>query len=405
MTNVASLDQSHQTDTPLPLADIRVLELCHTVMGPSCGMVLADMGAEVVKIEPAPNGDRTRSLNGFQVGTFSYYNRNKKSIGINLKTEAGRAVLHKLVSRSDVLIENYGPGTAERLGMGYEELSAINPRLIYCSLKGYLPGPYGHRAALDEVVQYQVGLAHMTGYPGKPLRAGASIIDITGGVFGAVAILAALRDRDRTGRGQLVQSSLFESAAFLVGQTMAGKAVTGIEPPPFPVKKSAWAIYETFAAADEKRFFLGLTSNNHWKTFCETFDRADLFEDPRFATNETRLAAHVELRGIIQEIVREHDVDHLIDLLGNKGVPIAPVATPFDLFEDEHLNKTGGLAQTRLTNGVETKLPLLPMQLDGRRLGLYRDPPQAGEHSQEILQELGFSDEDFDSLKEQHAII
>lgn len=380
-----------------PLSGIRVLEFCHTVMGPTCGLVLADLGAEVIKVEPAPQGDRTRALQGFVVGTFSYFNRNKKSIGLNLKTEKGREILHCMAGDADVIIENYGPGTAERLGLGYEDLAAINPRLIYCSLKGFLPGPYEDRAALDEVAQFMSGLAYMTGPPGRPLRAGSSVVDMLGGIFGAMAILAALRERDRTGRGQKVQSSLFESAVFLVGQHMAGKAATGDDPKPMPARRRGWAIYETFDAKDGK-LFLGLTSNNHWRTFCTVFDRPDLLADPQYDTNEKRLAAYDFVRPFVQSVVAQHSVEGMIGLLAPKGIPIAPVARPTDLFDDPHLNASGGLLATKITTGVETKLPALPLRLSGRTPGLRRDPPQLGEHTLEVMSRYGLSEEEVGQL-------
>ncbi len=221
---------------PLPLDGVRVIELSHTIMGPSAGVILADMGADVVKVEPAPGGDPTRRLPGFGAGFFSAFNRNKKSLCLDLKTEAGRALLHRLAERSDVVIENYGPGTMERLGCGFETLMARNPRLICCAMKGFLSGPYEARPALDEVVQFMSGLAYMTGLPGQPLRAGSSVIDIMGGMFAVIGIQAALAERERTGRGQLVKSALFESAAFLMTQHMAGEAVTGTPPPPMAVR-------------------------------------------------------------------------------------------------------------------------------------------------------------------------
>jgi crotonobetainyl-CoA:carnitine CoA-transferase CaiB-like acyl-CoA transferase len=395
--SMAAVEPDGTAHAALPLDGIRVLELCHTIMGPSCGLVLADLGAEVIKVEPAPMGDRTRALQGFQVGTFSYFNRNKKSIGLNMKSEEGRAILRTLVADADVLVENYGPGTAERLGFGYDEMAAANPRLIYCSLKGYLPGPYENRAALDEVAQYQTGIAYMTGLPGKPMRAGISVVDIMGGVFGAMAILAALRQRDATGLGRKVHSSLFESAAFLVGQHMAGKAVSGVEPLPAPIKRRSWAIYETFDAADG-RFFLGLTSNNHWKSFCDLFGRPDLKADPELDTNEKRLEAYPRVRPLVQSIVGSYGVQEILDMLAPRGIPVAPVAKPFDLFEDPHLNANGGLLETELTNGIKTKLPALPIRIEGCTLGLRLDPPQCGEHTHEVLSGHGFSSEEVDAL-------
>src|SRR6266545_2794394 len=217
------------TTNNLPFSGIQVLELGHTVMGPSCSLVLADLGADVVKVEP-PEGDRTRANVGFGSAIFPVFNRNKRSLCIDLKSEAGKAVFRQVVAKVDALVENFGPGTMDRLGLGYDTLSQVNPRLVYCALKGFLSGPYEHRAALDEIVQFMGGLAYMTGPRGMPLRAGSSVVDIVGGMFGALGIMAALRERERTGRGQLVQSALFESTAFLVAQHMGQQALTGKAP-------------------------------------------------------------------------------------------------------------------------------------------------------------------------------
>jgi crotonobetainyl-CoA:carnitine CoA-transferase CaiB-like acyl-CoA transferase len=376
-------------DRDLPLAGLRVLEFSHTVMGPAAGLVLADLGADVVKIEPAPAGDATRHLPGFAIGFFGYLNRNKRSFVVDLKTEDGRALVHRLAADADVVVENYGPGTMERLGCGYERLAAQSPRLVYLALKGFLPGPYERRPALDEVVQFMAGLAYMTGPPGQPLRAGASVIDILGGVFGVVAVLAALQERAETGRGQLVRSALFESTAFLVGQHMAGQAMTGEEPPPMPARRGAWAIYQTFATADGEQLFLGITSNNHFRAFCEAFGRPDLLHDPRLATNALRVEARPWLIPEIQGIFAQRSRSQLVEILERAGIPFAPVARPADLFEDPHLLASGGLLDVLMPNGARTRLPRLPIELAGRRPGLRRQPPRLGEHTREILAGLG----------------
>ncbi len=290
-----------------PLEGIVVLEFSHTVMGPTCGVVLADLGADVIRVEPAPDGDRTRRLRGFATGFFAYFNRNKRCICIDLKRPEGVAVARDLLGRADVLIENYGPGTMERLGLGWEQARAVNPRLIYCALKGFLPGPYEHRPALDEIAQFMTGLAYMTGPPGRPLRAGSSVIDIMGGVMGDVAILAALRSRDRDGQGRKVTSALFESSAFLVAQHMAGEAASGQKVPPMPARESAWGIYETFDTADGSKLFIGITSDNHWRAFCERFARPDLMADPRFATNAERVRNRPALREQVAAVALAHD--------------------------------------------------------------------------------------------------
>src|SRR5262245_14163796 len=225
-----------------PLAGLKVLEFSHTVMGPTAGLILAELGAGVGKVQQAPRGDHTRGLGGFAAGFFGAFNRNKRSLVIDLKHGDGQKAMHRLAAGADVVLENYGPGTMERLGCGYEALARHNPRLLYLALKGYLAGPYEHRPALDEVVQFQVGLAYMTGPPGQPLRAGASIIDMLGAVFGVTAVLAALREREATGKGQRLSSALFESAAFLMSTHMAGMAVTGLPATPMPARRGAWAI-------------------------------------------------------------------------------------------------------------------------------------------------------------------
>lgn len=375
---------------PLPLAGLRVLELGHTVMGPSCSMVLGDLGADVVKVEP-PDGDRTRRVVGFGTGMFPVFNRNKRSLGIDIKTEAGRQILLRLVAGADVLIENFGYGTMERLGCGYDALADANPRLVYCSLKGFLQGPYERRPALDEVVQYMGGLAYMTGPTGRPLRAGASVVDIMGGMFGVVGILSALRERERTGRGQAVKSALFESTAFLVAQHMGGQVMTGTPPPPMPEKASSWAIYETFATADDRTIFIGITSDNHWRSFCTAFGLEPLLDDDSLRTNPQRAIAHDRLAPIVARIAGAHAYDALAHKLDALGIPYAPLNRPADLFDDPHLNQGGRMVEVLFPNGQRAPLPAIPLEMDGHHFDVRQQPPRIGEHTREVLAEAGYS--------------
>jgi len=385
------------TQHPLPLDGIRVLELGHTVMGPSCSMVLADLGADVIKVEPL-EGDRTRRVVGFGTGMFPVFNRNKRSLSIDIKAEAGKAALFKLVAGADVLLENFGYGTMERLGCGYDRLAAVNARLVYCSLKGFLAGPYEKRPALDEVVQYMGGLAYMTGPTGMPLRAGASVVDIMGGMFGVVGILSALRERDRTGRGQAVKSSLFESTAFLVAQHMGGQVMTGYPPPPMPEKKSSWAIYETFTTCDGKTIFIGITSDNHWRSFCNEFALQDLLADETLQTNPQRAVAHDRIEPIVAGIVKQRAYAEIAARLEALNIPFAPLNRPADLFDDPHLNQGGRMVDVLFPNGKRAPLPAIPLEMDGHRFDVRHQPPAKGEHSRAVLAEAGYTDAEIDTL-------
>ena len=384
------------TETALPLAGIRLLELGHTVMGPSCALVFADLGADVIKVEPL-EGERTRHNVGFGSGLFPLFNRNKRSIALDLKAEGGKSILRRLVTQADVLVENFAYGTLERLGFAYEQLSQINPRIVYCSLKGFLSGPYEQRPALDEVVQYMGGLAYMTGPRGQPLRAGASVVDLMGGMFGVVGIMAALRERERTGRGQKVQSALFESTAYMVAQHMSGQIVTGKEPPPMPHKASSWAIYETFITADKKTIFIAITSDNHWRAFCKEFQLSDLLTDPALKTNPQRAAEHDRIAPIVAGIVCKHTFDVMSQKLEILKIPFAPLAKPADLFDDPHLNQGHRMVETHFQNGKRAKLPALPLEMGNHTIGLRTQPPRKGEHTRAILAEAGFDGSEIDA--------
>ncbi|MGE4220764.1 MAG: CaiB/BaiF CoA transferase family protein [Alphaproteobacteria bacterium] len=392
------MTDARTSEASLPLKGLRVLEFVQTIMGPSCGLVLADLGADVIKVEPA-EGDKTRRLSGFAAGFFVTYNRNKRSIAIDLKTEAGRDLVYRMVEQADIVTENFAPGTMDRLGCGYDALSKINPRLIYCSLKGFLSGPYENRQALDEVVQFMGGLAYMTGPRGRPLRAGASVIDVLGGTFGALAILAALRERDQTGRGQLVKSALYESTTYLMAQHMAGSVIAGKPVPPLPERWGAWAIYEPFETADGKQIFVGITSDNHWRRFCERFDRPDLLADPELKTNEQRVAARPRIQPIVADVVKRLNSEDFLRICEEMNIPFAPVARPEDLFDDPQLNAEGRMMQTMLPDGRTLKLPRLPIELDGHDLGLRRQPPLPGEHTREILREMGLGEAEIADLE------
>jgi crotonobetainyl-CoA:carnitine CoA-transferase CaiB-like acyl-CoA transferase len=379
------------------LEGVRVLEFTHAILGPACGLVLADMGADVLKIEP-PQGDHTRTLKGFGAGYFPMFNRNKRSLAVDLKHTDGKAIIYELVKSADVLIENFAPNTMQRLGLGYDVLSALNPRLIYCTLKGFMAGPYEHRVALDEVVQMMSGLAYMTGPDGQPLRVGTSVTDIMGGTFGALGVLGALYERERTGKGALVQNGLFETAAYMMGQNMIYSVVTGEPIPPMAGRKRSWAVYQPFASQEGDLVFVGITSDKHWQSFCEVFERPDLFNDPTLATNALRYDAFERLTGDLKAFFATMPKAEMIAKCDRAGIPFAPINRPEDLFTDEHLNATGGLLDVQLADGLSARLPALPLQVDGQGYGLYLPPPRVGEHTRTTLHALGYDDGRIDAL-------
>ncbi|MBK8070766.1 MAG: CoA transferase [Ramlibacter sp.] len=391
----------------LPLTGLRVVEFTHMVMGPTCGMVLADMGAEVIKVEPI-EGDRTRHLLGAGSGFFPMFNRNKKSIAIDLHQPEGAALARRLAASADVVAENFRPGIMKKYGLDYASLSATNERLIYVSLKGFLPGPYEHRTALDEVVQMMGGLAYMTGRPGDPLRAGTSVNDIMGGMFGAIGALGALIQRGITGRGQEVQSALFENNVFLVGQHMMQYAITGKPAAPLPARDNPWAVYDVFTVRDGEQIFLAAVSDPQWDTFCDALGYADLKADASLRTNNDRVRVRPALLATLRERLAHRSAAELSALFERVGLPFAPIRKPEELYEDEHLNATGGLADITLTDGARAgetaRTTLFPFTLDGQRLGVRLQPPRCGQHSSELAAALGYSADEIRALQSSAAL-
>ncbi len=395
---------STSADESLPLAGIRVIEFTHMVMGPTCGMILADLGADVIKIEPIV-GDNTRRLLGSGAGFFGMFNRNKRSLAIDVKDPRGLEVVLRLAGRADVFNENFKGGVMDRLGLGQQALERLNPRLIYVSHKGFLPGPYEHRTALDEVVQMMGGLAYMTGPEGRPLRAGTSVNDIMGGMFGAIGVLAALRQRDRTGRGQPVQSALFENNVLLVAQHMMQFAVTGQAARPMPNRLSAWGIYDVFTVRDDEQIFLAAVSDTQWRLLVEEFGLTELATDARLRTNNDRVRARDWLLPILRERFAPMPAAELAARFERVGLPYAPITRPHELFEDPHLLATGGLAPIEIPadasgtgRPIPTRTALLPVTLDGRRLGVRHSPPALGEDSRAVLAEVGYAEADIERL-------
>jgi crotonobetainyl-CoA:carnitine CoA-transferase CaiB-like acyl-CoA transferase len=390
-----------------PLAGLRVVEFTHMVMGPTCGMVLADLGAEVVKVEPV-DGDATRRLLGAGAGFFPLFNRNKKSIAIDLRRAEGAEVARRLAAGADIVAENFKPGALAKYGLDYGSLAKLNERLIYVSCKGFLPGPYEHRTALDEVVQMMGGLAYMTGRPGDPLRAGTSVNDIMGGMFGAIGALGALVQRGITGRGMEVQSALFENNVFLVGQHMMQYAITGRHPAPMPARDSPWAVYDVFTVRDGEQIFLAAVSDAQFSTLCDLLGFDDLKNDPALATNNDRVRARPALLATLRARLAQRSAGELAAMFERAGLPFAPIRRPEDLFDDPHLQATGGLADQVLPDGDRAgqtvKTTLLPITLAGERPGLRLQPPHLGEHTEALLAALGYARDQIDALRAQRVV-
>jgi crotonobetainyl-CoA:carnitine CoA-transferase CaiB-like acyl-CoA transferase len=375
------------THAKLPLDGVRVVEFTHMVMGPTCGMILADLGAEVIKIEP-PGGDKTRQLPGLGIGFFRSFNRNKKSVVIDINTPEGKATATELIGTCDVMLENFRPGLMQKLGLDYDTLAARYPGLIYVSHKGFLPGPYEKRLALDEVVQMMGGLSYMTGPVGRPLRAGTSVNDIMGGMFGAIGVLAALREREFTGRGQEVQSALFENCVFLSSQHMQQYAMTHEAPPPMPARVSAWSVYDVFTLAEGEQLFIGAVSDKQFVTLCDVLGRPDIAAEPRFANNAMRVAVRPELLACLGTILKDRRANELAPKLETAGIPYAPIVRPEQLLDDPHLKASGGLVPMQTDDGGTTDVVLLPITMGGRRPGVRQALARVGEHTQEVLSRL-----------------
>lgn len=372
---------------PQPLAGLQVVEFTHMVMGPAAGAILASLGAEVIRVEPV-EGDKTRTLLGSGAGYFPMYNRHKKSVALDLKSPDGLAAAQALAAEADIVIENFRPGALDRLGLGYDALAQRNPRLIYCSAKGFLPGPYEKRTALDEVAQMMGGLAYMTGPPGRPLRAGSSVIDVAGGMFGVIGILAAVEERHRTGKGRLVQASLFETTVYLVGQHMAQLAVTGKAASPMPARVSAWAIYDVFETRDEP-VFIGVVTDALWEKFCKLFELDELWADESLRRNNERVLQRERILPQIRALIAHFTRAEVIERLEGTGLPFAPIGRPEDMFDDPHLNSSGALEPVTLPDGRTTRLPTLPIAFDGVLVARAAVLPQPGADTEEVLDESG----------------
>jgi crotonobetainyl-CoA:carnitine CoA-transferase CaiB-like acyl-CoA transferase len=387
----AAVERTRDADMtePLPLSDIRVLEFSHAIMGPSTGMILGDLGADVIKIEPVPDGDRTRRLKNAGTGFFPFYARNKRSLAIDTAAPECRPILEALIRRADVMIENFAVGSMERQGLGYEDVAGINPRIVYCALKGFLSGPYENRRALDEIAQMMSGLAFMTGPAGRPLRAGTSVIDVLGGMSAVIGTLAALREREVTGKGQLVKAGLFEAASFIMGQHMAQAMITGQPLVTMAEPVRAWGIYDIFHGSDGRMVFIGVVTETQWRRFCEVFERPDLLADERLGSNGDRVDHRGWLIPSLAEFFAQFTGAELLEKSEVAELAFGPVNRPEDLIDDPHLNHDGHLVESTLPDGNKVKVPRLPIELGERWFSVRTDPPAISGQASEILAEIG----------------
>lgn len=376
------------SDASGPLGDLRVLELGNIVAGPFASSILADLGAEVVKIERPGVGDAIRSSGDSGAAIFNSLNRNKRSIALNLKDEDDVAALHDLIEVTDVFVENLGRGTPERLGIDYATLRERNPELVYLSIKGFQEGPYGEHAGMDVVAEAMSGLMSVTGEPGrKPVRVGTSIADMGAAIYGVLGVMVALRERERTGEGQRVDGTLFEAAAHWMGYWLTYADLVGRDPEPLGASHPSWGLYDVFEM-DGGWLFIGVTNDRHWDAFCEATDLEELREDERFGTASDRRENKRELLDTVQDRLRNADREALFDRLAAANVPVAPVNEPSDLRDDPGLTAADLLARFRTADGDEdTQTVLAPVV--GERFGpsQYRDPPRVGQHTEEVLRE------------------
>src|SRR6476469_1011364 len=375
------------TGTGLPLDGVRVVEMTHMVMGPTCGMILAQLGAEVIKVEP-PVGDKTRSLGGMGTSFFPLFNRGKRSVVLDLAKAEDRETMHRLLESADVFVENFREGQLEKQGLGAEELRRKHPHLIVAGHKGFLSGPYEHRPALDEVVQMMSGLAAMTGTRDKPQRVGSSANDIMGGMFGAIAILAALYQKRGGAEGAYIRIGLFENCLFLVAQHMVEYEMTGNRPRSMPEREHAWPIYDIFDTAGEERIFIGVVTEGHWQSFCKEFGLQEFLDDPALRTTTDRILARARIIPRVAEEIRRWNMAELSERLDLLTICFSPINRPEDLLVDAHVLRPGGLVNNVNADGKPFRVPALPIEWNGGNIGEGLKVAALGADTEDVRAEL-----------------
>jgi crotonobetainyl-CoA:carnitine CoA-transferase CaiB-like acyl-CoA transferase len=376
------------TGTELPLAGVRVIEMTHMVMGPTCGMILAQLGAEVIKVEP-PAGDKTRSLGGMGTSFFPLFNRGKRSVVLDFEKQGDRDFMHELLAGADVFLENFRDGQLEKQGLGAEALRKKYPHLIVAGHKGFLSGPYEHRPALDEVVQMMSGLATMTGTSAKPQRVGSSANDIMGGMFGVISILAALYQKKQGKAGGAdIRIGLFENCLFLVAQHMVEYEMTGRKPRSMPEREHAWPIYDIFDTAGGSRIFIGVVTEGHWQSFCREFGLKEFAEDAGLRSTTDRIMARGRIIPRVAEEIKRWDVAELSAKLDRLNICFSPINRPEDLLTDPHVLRPGGLVNNTNADGKPFHVPALPIEWNGSNLGEGLKVPVLGADTEAVRGEL-----------------
>jgi len=378
----------------LPLSGVRVVEMTHMVMGPTCGMVLGQLGAEIIKVEP-PGGDKTRSLGGMGISFFPLFNRGKRSVVLDFAKSEDRETMDRLLASADVFLENFRDGQLEKQGLGPEELRRKHPHLIVAGHKGFLSGPYEHRPALDEVVQMMSGLAAMTGTSEKPQRVGSSANDIMGGMFGAIAILAALYQKrgakgadKRADKGADIRIGLFENCLFLVAQHMVEFEMTGNKPRSMPEREHAWPIYDIFETKGGERIFIGVVTEGHWQSFCREFGLQEFLDDPGLRTTTERILARSRIIPRAAEVIKTWNAADLSATLDRLNICFSPINRPEDLFGDPHVLRPGGLVNNVNANGEAFRVPALPIEWNGQNIGEGLKVPVLGADTAAVRAEL-----------------
>jgi crotonobetainyl-CoA:carnitine CoA-transferase CaiB-like acyl-CoA transferase len=394
----------------LPLQGVRVLELSHIVAGPSGGMILADLGADVIKVEHPVAGDTARSQAN-RGSTFYTYNRNKKFLALDLRQPEGKKIFEKLVARADIVFDNFAPGALARLGLDYAWGRKVNKRIIYCSVKGFLPGPYADRPYLDELAQMEGGLAYLTGYENQPMRAGASITDIGAATYGIVGILAALYRREQTGEGDSIEAGLYETIVFWISQYVTSAQITGQNPPPRGEQSSGmgramgWGVYQLFPTSDGKQVFIAVTGNRHWAGLCDALGFDDWKNSPEFSNNRKRTAEKPRIAQRITEAVKKLTYDDITQRLYKALVPYAPVGTPLHILQDKHMSEGARWLPLKVGD-KDFKVPKLPFSLGGTRdFEVRTQDGSLGADTDAVLSELGYSAAEIAALKERKVVL